>query len=136
MTKLGIIHTMEDQRVDTPKSWNNCTGVMSNKAKCTINSFILCLRSRDSGCFPVLTHLTSHNPPRALQRLHWSLQKSIGFSWETAGGLSRVSPAVTSYTALALGQSIPSQKLVHYLLLLEELCNLPIQLQHLFHIKE
>lgn len=80
MTKLGIIHTVEDQRVDTPKSWNNYTGVMSNKAKRTINSFILCLRSRDSGCFPVLTHLTSHNPPRALQRLHWSLQKSIGFS--------------------------------------------------------
>lgn len=122
-----------------PKSWNNYTGVMSNKAKCTINSFILCLWNTDSGCSPVLTPLTSHNPPRALQRLHWSLQKSIGFSCETAGGLSRVSPAGISNTALALGQSVPwdSQKLKSTTYwFLKNYVNLPIQLQHLFHTKE
>lgn len=139
ITKRGVIHTVEDQRVDIPKSWNNCTGVISNKAKCTINSFILCLWSWDSGCSPVLTPLTSHNPPRALQRLHWSLQKSIGFSCETAGGLSRVSPAVTSNTALALGQSVPcvSQKLKSTTYcFLKNYFNFPIHLQRLFHIKE
>lgn len=77
-------------------------------------------------------------PPRALQMLHWSLQKSIGFSCETAGGLSRVSPAVPSNTAPALGQSVLcfTEIKVCYLLLLEELYNLPIQLQHLFHTEE
>lgn len=51
-------------------------------------------------------------PPRALQMLHWSLQKSIGFSCETAGGLSRVSPAVPVTQHLHWGNlSCVSQKL-------------------------
>lgn len=52
MTKRGIIHTVEDQEVDIPESWNNCTGVMSDKAKCTINSFILCLWSQRQHLLP------------------------------------------------------------------------------------
>lgn len=52
MTERDIIHMVEDQEVDIPESWNNRTGVMSDKAKCTINSFILCLWSQRQQLLP------------------------------------------------------------------------------------
>lgn len=134
VTNWGIIHTEEDHSADIPESWNNCSRVISDKAKYAIHCSVLWCCSHRRACCSVLTLLTSYNPPRALQRLQCFLQKSVRFSCKIAGGLSAVTQSQQQQHSTYTGASKKWKPTTHSFL--KHHGNLSIHLKGLFHRKE